>query len=118
MNSTANVSKGREITVQTAQILQDVGTNAAKMDETFRTIAEASSNQVIAIEQIKSGLDQVSAVVQTNAATAEENSATSREMSAQAAVLHQQVEKFKLSKEVEQGGGLHCSANRYFRRRG
>lgn len=41
--------------------------------------------------------NQVSAVIQTNAAASEENSATSEELSAQAAVLCNEVEKFKLS---------------------
>ena len=56
----------------------------------------ASTEQAAALEQIKQGLNQISAVVQTNAATAEENSATSEEMSAQAATLHEEVRKFKL----------------------
>ena len=48
---------------------------------------------------MKQGLEQVSAVVQTNAATAEENSATSEEMSAQAATLQAEVGNFKLADE-------------------
>lgn len=100
--SASNVSKGKEITEQTAQILQEVGSNASRLGENFSKIASASSNQVLAIEQIRSGLDQVSAVIQTNAATAEENSATSEEMSAQAVALRQEVERFKLRGETTQ----------------
>lgn len=95
-NSVATVSKGTQITAQTAQILQDVGGSALKVTESFAKIEQASAEQANAIEQIKQGLTQVSAVVQTNAATAEENSATSEEMSAQAATLREEVGKFKL----------------------
>lgn len=96
-NSVATVSKGTQITAQTAQILQDVGGSALKVTESFAKIEQASAEQANAIEQIKQGLTQVSAVVQTNAATAEENSATSEEMSAQAATLREEVGKFKLN---------------------
>lgn len=95
-NSVDTVSKGTQITVQTAKILQDVGTNALKVTESFAKIEQASAEQAGAIEQMQIGLSQVSSVVQTNAATAEENSATSEEMSAQAAALREEVGKFKL----------------------
>lgn len=96
-SSVATVIKGREITAETARILQDVGAKTVKVTESFSKIEQASSEQVSAIEQIKEGLSQVSAVVQNNAATAEENSATSEEMSAQAATLREEVGKFKLA---------------------
>lgn len=100
--SVSNVSKGTEIMMQTAQILLDVGAGVSKIEESFSKITQASSNEALAIEQIRDGLGQVSAVVQTNAATAEENSATSEEMSAQASALRQEADRFKLSGEVKQ----------------
>ena len=96
-NSSAAVSKGTQMTQQTAQILQEVGVSTRKVTESFSKIEEASAAQSLAIDQIKEGLAQVSAVVQTNAATAEENSAASEEMSAQAAALRGEVGKFKLA---------------------
>jgi methyl-accepting chemotaxis protein len=94
--STATVSEGTQIAEETARILKEVGEKAGMANESIVKIDHASNEQAIAIEQIKLGLNQVSAVVQTNAATAEENSATSEEMSAQAATLHEEVMKFKL----------------------
>ncbi len=94
--SVATVSEGTQITAQTAQILKNVEDKAKLVEESIIRIDHASSEQAIAIEQIKQGLTQVSSVVQTNAATAEENSATSEEMSAQAATLREEVGKFKL----------------------
>ena len=95
-NSVDTVAKGAELTAQTAQILQAVGASTRKVTENFGRIEQASAEQAGAIEQVKQGLELVSAVVQTNAATAEENSATSEEMSAQAATLREEVDKFKL----------------------
>ena len=93
------VERGAEISTQTAQVLQEVGTSAAAVAGSFERIEQAIAEQTVAIDQIKDGLTQISAVVQTNAATAEENSATSEEMSAQAAMLRQEVGKFKLNED-------------------
>lgn len=94
--SVETVDKGSEITMETAQIVQDAIRDLAAIIEDIGQVGHASNQQNLSIEQIKQGLTQVSTVVQSNAATAEENSAISEEMSAQAAMLHQEVAKFKL----------------------
>ena len=99
--SVATVSKGTQITTQTAQILLDIQEKTKLVIESIIKIDDASAEQAAAIEQIKQGLNQVSSVVQTNAATAEENSATSEEMSAQAATLHKEVGNFMLKNGYE-----------------
>ena len=91
------MTRGTEITAQTAQILQNVGVSATKVVDSFEQIKKSSTEQSIAIEHIREGISQISAVIQTNAANAEENSATSEEMSAQAVTLRHEVEKFKLA---------------------
>ncbi|MDD2217014.1 MAG: methyl-accepting chemotaxis protein [Eubacteriales bacterium] len=97
--SVESVSKGAQITERTAKILQEVGVNTGQVVGSFAKMEQASAEQSQAIEQIKLGIAQVSSVVQTNAATAEENSATSEEMSAQAATLHEEVGRFKLTSD-------------------
>jgi len=99
--SVDTISKGTQMTTQTAQILMDIREKTKLVIDNIKNIENASIEQAAAIEQIKQGLNQVSSVVQTNAATAEENSATSEEMSAQAATLHDEVSKFKLSSVYE-----------------
>ncbi|MFT4006561.1 MAG: methyl-accepting chemotaxis protein [Lacrimispora sp.] len=103
-NSIDTVSRGVQITAQTAQILKDVGMNTLKVTESFSNIERSSADQASAIEQVKIGLSQVASVVQTNAATAEENSATSEEMSAQAVTLREEVGKFRLDEGYIDGG--------------
>lgn len=109
-SSVAAVEKGADITNQTAQILQNVGTSAAEVKDNFGKIEKSISDQTAAIEQIKGGLSQISSVVQTNAATAEENSATSEEMSAQAVTLREAVGKFKLSDRAAQENASPAAA--------
>lgn len=95
------VTKGIEITAQTAQILKNIDTSTSNVIKSFEHIKNSSTEQAIAIEHIKEGVSQISAVVQTNAANAEENSATSEEMSAQASALRNEVEKFKFKKAIK-----------------
>ncbi len=101
--SVDTVARGTEISNQTAEVLRDVGSSAAEVNESFTVIEQSIAEQTVAIEQIREGLSQISIVVQTNAATAEENSATSEEMSAQALTLRQEVGGFKLAGGMGQG---------------
>ena len=100
-NSAVTVAEGIQLTTQTAQILMDISEKTNLVNKIISNINQASSEQVVAIEQIQQGISQVSAVIQTNAATAEENSATSEEMSAQAVTLRDEVGKFKLASEYK-----------------
>lgn len=109
--SVTTVSRGTEISNQTAQILRDIGTSSTEVTESFGTIEQSIAEQTVAIEQIKEGLSQISSVVQTNAATAEENSATSEEMSAQALTLREEVGKFKLKGESTAHSKSKISSN-------
>ncbi len=95
--STETVAEGTRLTAHTAQILQKVHDKSVTTSESITQIEQASRAQTAAIEEIKYGLNQVSAIVQTNAATAEENSATSEEMSAQASMLRREIGRFTLA---------------------
>lgn len=109
--SAASVERGNDITKKTAEILREAGEDAHHVAESFAKIEEATEEQSHAIEQIELGIAQVSTVVQTTAATAQENSATSEEMAAQAAMLHDEVSKFKLKGEANTYGGSSAPAN-------
>lgn len=95
------VAKGAKSTTDTSDALEEVAASAMRVGATMAKIEQASIEQANAIEMIKLGLDQISAVVQTNAATAEENSATSEQMSAQAAALREEIGRFTLSSADE-----------------
>lgn len=95
--SVNRITDGEKYASETAVILKVVSEKASLAVSAIHEISEASSSQVLAIEEINQGLTQVSSVVQTNAATAEESSASSEEMAAQAEMLNQAVGKFSLS---------------------
>jgi len=92
------VAGGSKIAENTARALEDVSSKATQIKGIIGKIDSASSAQAIAIAQITQGLEQISAVVQSNSATAEESAAASEELSGQSALLHTEVNKFKLSK--------------------
>lgn len=98
-HSVTTVEEGTQITQKTAHILADIDETTGLISNIVSNINTASAQQAASIEEVRIGLEQVSAVVQTNAATAEENSAASEEMSAQAQTLREEVRKFRLNQE-------------------
>lgn len=112
--SGTSVSRGNDITEETSAILKEAGESALNVTSSFAKIEEATMQQTDAIENIKNGISDVSAVVQTNAATAEENSATSEEMSAQAEMLRDEIAKFKLRENTyDRHRSRHAAALTY-----
>ena len=49
--------------------------------------------------QVTEGIDQISAVVQTNSATSEESAAASEELSSQATLMKELLSRFKLRQD-------------------
>ncbi len=94
------IETGRMLTSGTADSLEQVVEKARMVDEQVRQIAEDIEREASAVQQIATGVDQISAVVQTNSATAEESAAASEQMSSQAALLKEQISRFKLKKET------------------
>ncbi|MFT4104124.1 MAG: methyl-accepting chemotaxis protein [Lacrimispora sp.] len=90
------VATGTDHASETAQSLKTVVKNAEIMDEKIQQIARASEEQSQAIAQITTGIEGVSAVVQTNSATAEESAGASEELSGQAQILKNLVGQFQL----------------------
>ena len=61
-------------------------------------IATASAEQNDAINQITSGIEQISQVVQMNSATAEETAASCEQLNGQSRLLKDQVSRFKVNR--------------------
>ncbi|WP_099204633.1 methyl-accepting chemotaxis protein [Scatolibacter rhodanostii] len=95
--SSSAVLKGSKMTQETDKILKDIEEKTSLVIEAVKQIEISSEEQFNTIEQINTGLSQVSDVVQTNAATAEESSASSEELAAQAQSLKQDVREFNLA---------------------
>lgn len=91
------VKNGTKIAKSTSEALTMVEERASSVDEIVKKIADASENQAHMIEQIRTGMEQISSVVQTNSATAEESAAASEELSGQSTVLKDLIGTFKLN---------------------
>lgn len=62
-------------------------------------VVQAVEDQTTALAQVTEGIDQISAVVQTNSATSEESAAASEELSSQAALMKELLARFKLRQD-------------------
>ncbi|HCX61678.1 MAG TPA: hypothetical protein DHU59_04470, partial [Clostridiales bacterium] len=97
--SISKAENGKTIVNATYKALEQVKEAGEKTSEYVSSIAAASNEQNIAMNQITEAIMQISQAVQTNSATAEESAAASEELSSQAILLKGLVSKFKIKSE-------------------
>ena len=100
-DSMAAVKRGRELVGVVDSNMEKTVELASAAITSMDQVAENSISQADAIAQLTTGIDQISAVVQTNSATSEESAAASEELSSQAAVMKQLLQNFKLQEEAD-----------------
>ncbi len=86
---------GTAIGEEMQRTLNSVVSGINEAVESIKLIALESTEQVDAIEQLNSGIEQISQVVLNNTATAEESSSSSVEMASQARELDKMISRFK-----------------------
>ncbi len=91
------VAIGNSIAHNTSESIDIAIKSANELSQLVDRIATASTLQADGAILIKSGIDQISGVVQINSATAEESASASSELSNQAQMLKNLVSKFTLS---------------------
>lgn len=91
-----SVANGGRLTEETAEALQEVAANVEQVAKLIHEISVASAGQSESIISTTNGIEQISAVIQTNSATAEECAATSEELSSQVSIMNGLVSRFKL----------------------
>ena len=94
--SITTVEKGSSIATTTAESLDTIVENAAKVSELIDGISTASNEQAEAVSQVVIGLNQISQVIQSNSAVSEETAAASQELTSQAELLQQLVSFFRI----------------------
>ena len=97
-SSVTNVERGSEIAKETARVLQAVVDRTEKIVTEISRISDESGYQAEEIKRVTVGVEQISAVVQSNTATAEESAAASQELSGQSAALKRLLSHFKFEK--------------------
>jgi len=98
-NSIDKAELGTRIAGETAASLSEIVSGINESNQLISEIARSSEEQHGAIKQINEAIDQVTQVVQQNSATSEESAAASEELSGQAAMLKEEISKFKLKSD-------------------
>jgi methyl-accepting chemotaxis protein len=94
--SIKEVQKGTEIAGATAEMLTSIVDGVSRTAGLVREISAACAEQVTAITQMNSGINQITDVMQANSATSEQNSAASEELLSQSEFMKKQVAHFRL----------------------
>ncbi len=105
------INKGVSLAQSTADSLLEVVGDVSQSSDLMAEISNATNEQATAIEQVTLGLDQISAVVQTNSATSEESAAASEELSSQALLLQQLISTFNLNTSKSAMAGFSAMAS-------
>ena len=100
-DSMTSVRRGRELVGNVNASMEKTVELASHAISSMQQVAENSINQASVIEQLTTGIDQISAVVQTNSATSEESAAASEELSSQAVMMKQELQRFKLRGQAD-----------------
>lgn len=95
-SSMGTVERGGELAEDVVTNMQKTVECAGAAIEYMDKLAENTISEAEAIAQLTTGVDQISAVVQTNSATSEESAAASEELSSQAVMMKQMVQNFHL----------------------
>ena len=95
-SSMSAVERGGELAEDVDSNMQKTVEYAGLAIEYMDKLADSTISEAEAIAQLTTGVDQISAVVQTNSATSEESAAASEELSSQAVMMKQMVQRFRL----------------------
>jgi methyl-accepting chemotaxis protein len=94
--SISTVGAGSKIADETARSLLSIVESTEQSAKLINQISQATNDQANSIQHITQGVDQISAVIQTNSATAQQSAAASEELSSQAKVMDDLLKRFKL----------------------
>ncbi len=93
--ASSRTSASTEITLQVAQTLESILVKARDVERLVNSIAEASRQQTIGINQITDAVQQIDQVTQNNAASAEETASFALDLENRAAVFREAVQELQ-----------------------
>lgn len=100
-SSLSHVERGKALAEEVNSSMQQTVASASEAISYMEKVADNAISESQSIEQLTTGVDQISAVVQTNSATSEESAAASEELSSQAVMMKQLIQKFRLKSEAD-----------------
>ncbi len=92
----AAVENGTGITEKTAEAVEGIEGRSVKVEQIVENIAVASTEQTGMIQQITTGIEQISAAITLTSESAEESASASEKLSGQAEMLKNVVSAFQL----------------------
>lgn len=92
------VTKGTSIANTTSATFDAIVNKTSTIQSNLKEITTANISQATAIEEVVTGINQISGVVQTNSATAEESAASCEELASQSNVLQELINSFDYEK--------------------
>lgn len=98
--SLSKISHGKDIADNTSKALIKVVNSVEQNAQLTQLILQSSENQAVSLQGISDGVNQISALVQTNVSTSEQNLAVSEELSGQAEQLKNLISNFKLKNKT------------------
>ena len=98
-SSIAAVEEGSRAVSMVTESLEQTSVYAGSVTTQMDIVVKAVEEQTASLVQVTEGVNQISAVVQTNSATAQESAAASEELSAEAGSLKQLVDRFTLARD-------------------
>ncbi|MCL2222199.1 MAG: methyl-accepting chemotaxis protein [Oscillospiraceae bacterium] len=105
-DSIAKAELGSKIADETSASLGEIVTGIGESSKLVSDIAKSSEEQTVGIEQINTGINQVTNVTHQNNATATQSATASQEMNEQSIVLEQLISRFKLKESSQSFGKL------------
>ena len=99
--SLSHVERGKSLAEEVSSSMQQTVASASEAISYMEKVADNAISESQSIEQLTTGVDQISAVVHTNSATSEQSAAASEELSSQAVMMKQLIQKFKLKSEAD-----------------
>jgi len=95
--SMEEINKGNGIAIGAMNSLKESVDAVSHVNEMIQETAETAAVQAENMQQLRTGIKEISHSIQDNSAASEETSATSEELALQAVRLNQMVQKFELS---------------------
>ena len=102
--SVKSVQHGSQTVNRTASALQEIVKSSGLSASLVKAIADASSQQALALSQINTGVNQLDQTTQQNAATSEESAALALRLTERTSSLRQLLAEFKLAAAEQQMG--------------
>jgi methyl-accepting chemotaxis protein len=99
--SSERIRRGNRLVMESGQKLAQIVDNGEETTSLVMEIAQASHQQLIALEQLQLGINQLNEVTQQNAAMVEEIASASQSMNAEAYLMRDWVDRITIGREEE-----------------